>query len=338
MPCPRSATSSDSRSSGGRRTPCACSTCTPALNVSTDGCSFSRPASFATITPAAATAASATASPCIEPEMSTTQADRPAVRGPGARDDVVGAGPPRRARRPRVERAVEVEVALQPAGRPEPPGAARLRRADPAELQEHPARPAAERPPAARRRWPRPCPPASPRRPRGPRRRRASNASASSSPTSGETSSNDGCCWRELLRGCACGARRLPARPRAGLEARRVLPGGPSAFPAARLRRPAGSGGSGRARAGPAARRSPTRACGPRRRRSGCGPRARRRRRRARCRGRASGSPRSRARPVEHQRQVDRPAHRRAHAHVAVLAGGPGQPDRQVDPAARPAR
>ena len=35
----------------------------------------------------------------------------------------------------------------------------------------------------------------------------------------------------------------------------------------------------------------------------------------------------------QHQREVDRPAHRRAHPHVAVLARGPGQPDREVDPA-----
>ena len=188
----RRAPTAGSPAAGARPGPAAPSH--PALKVSTDGCSFSRPASFATITPAAATAASATARPCIDPEMSTT-------------------------RHTALRCAVHVRVTMSStAGRRDALGvqASRVR--------------SRSRSPSARamgpsRRVPRafvgPIRPS--RRNTRPAKRRAaarsatsvatamsasiaaaasgssatatSNASGSSSPTSGETSSNAGCCW-----------------------------------------------------------------------------------------------------------------------------------------------
>ena len=328
MPCPRSATSSDSRSSGGRRTPCACSTCTPALNVSTDGCSFSRPASLATITPAAATAANATARPCIEPEMSTTR---------------------HTARRC----AVQVRVTMSSA-----PGRRDVLGVHASSVRSRSRSPSSPRD-APSRRVPRAF--AGPTRPSCRNTRPASRRAAARSATSVATAMSasiaaaasgvlgDGRVERlrvqladlgrdlverrvllaELL--AAVGARRpLATRSRAGLEARRGATRRALGFSlGVRGLRRVGVGGPqpvqqlvdhrlGRAfhTVGHA---------------DAAGERG------------VGGVPRGVAAGVrlaaqlgqagQHQREVDRPAHRRAHAHVAVLARGPGQPDREVDPA-----
>jgi hypothetical protein len=64
------------------------------------------------------------------------EAHGPPVRRPGAGDELLG--PAGRGRVPRLDGAVEVEIAVQPARRAEAPRAAAPRRADPAEPDEHP--------------------------------------------------------------------------------------------------------------------------------------------------------------------------------------------------------
>ena len=67
--------------------PAAAATVTSSAKVSTLVCSRS---SAASTTPAAATAAMATPRPCIDPELSTSQADRPPGAGPAPGDQVLG--------------------------------------------------------------------------------------------------------------------------------------------------------------------------------------------------------------------------------------------------------
>ena len=255
---------------------------TPAPNVSTDGCSFSRPVSLATITPAAATAASATASPCIDPEMSTTRhtARRCAVQvrvtmssAPGRRDAL----------------GVQASSVRSRSRSPSSPRDGPSRRVPRALAG--PTRPSCRNTrPASRRAAARSATSVA-------TAMSASSAAAASGSSATAASNASGVQLAELGRdvverrvllaraagGCGCAdARSRPGRGR-GWKPGGVLPDGPSAFPSASG---ASSGIPGRrATAGRAARRSPTRACGPRRRRPGCDPRARRRRRRAPSRG-----------------------------------------------------
>ena len=221
-----------------------------------------------------------------------------------------------------------------PRDRPEPSGAPRLARARPGRAGGTPARPAVERRPAARRRWPRPCPPASRRRPPGPgdapRRtppRPAHRPRARPRRTPGAAGRAAG------GRGCAAPGR-VRARVGAGSPAGATRRAVGFSLGVRALRRGSGVGGPepveqlvdhrlGRAvdTVGHAD------AAGER----GVGGVA----------GGVAAGVRLAAQlgqAGQHQCEVDRPAHRRAHPHVAVLAGGPGQRRPRSRPSARSAR
>ena len=277
-------------------------------------------------------------SPDIEPLLSTSRhsARRCAVPGAGDQSSLGRGGQgPDQPSRVRSRSRSPVAARRGPSRRVPRAGSGRPGRAG-----RTPARPAAARRRAAPGRWRAPGRPAA--RPRRPGRRPAARRTrpASSSPDLGRDVVE-----RRVPGGQLGAADRAPGR-RPGRRSRRRprrMRGWPAAArrravsfsPAVRARPVAGARPLRRsAGGGPAARAASEqlvehrlRACGRSRRRSGSARTARRSAasRAVVPRHAVVGSPRSLASAGQQQHQVDRAAHRRAHPHVAVLAGGPGQ-------------
>ena len=229
-PCPRSATSCRTTSSAAGRRACPAApprrrrpkVSTRGLQPLVRGAAPRRPRRPRRSRPP---------SPVIDPELSTSQADRPPVPGPAAGDQVLGrdrrpgAGPP-------VEGAVQVEVAVAAALGDQPPGAPGRGSGRPGPPGRTPGPPAAAPPRAGPGRWPAPGRSAARPRRRGRRPAARANASSSSSPDlradlverlvpGGQLAAAD------LARG-----RRRRGGPGAGRSAESgPAGGGPSAFP-----------------------------------------------------------------------------------------------------------